>query len=239
VRDVIDAQGYPQGALDYSPYGETTGEGTLPDFRYAGMFHLPETGLYLTRYRLYDPASARWLNRDPIGETGGINLYAYVEGNPVNAIDPTGKMSLSMGLIGATVVGVAIIINTPEGKKAIGDALTGMIETISNNANSNEAPPDEEDCPPSSAPPASSDNPPSNLPPIPENWDGTTPPASGWEWHGPDVPGGKRGGWVSPDGTESLYPDSNHPSHGPHVDWNTAGGGRWRIYPDGTVERKK
>jgi RHS repeat-associated protein len=55
------------------------------------MFHLPETGFYLTHYRFYDPNTGRWLNRDPIGEDGGINLYAYVEGNPVNFVDPTGE----------------------------------------------------------------------------------------------------------------------------------------------------
>jgi hypothetical protein len=64
VTDVMDAQGNPQGALDYSPYEEeTTGEGALPDFRCAGMYALPETGLCLTHYRFYDPGSKRWLNR--------------------------------------------------------------------------------------------------------------------------------------------------------------------------------
>jgi uncharacterized protein RhaS with RHS repeats len=44
----------------------------------------------LTKYRVYDPKDGRWLSRDPIGEAGGINLYAYVGGNPVNWIDPLG-----------------------------------------------------------------------------------------------------------------------------------------------------
>ena len=49
-----------------------------------------DSGLYLTRYRAYDPRTARWLSRDPIGFRGGANPYAYVEGDPVNYRDPTG-----------------------------------------------------------------------------------------------------------------------------------------------------
>ena len=40
--------------------------------------------------RPYDPNLGRWIQRDPIGERGGINLYDYVGGNPVNEIDPLG-----------------------------------------------------------------------------------------------------------------------------------------------------
>jgi RHS repeat-associated protein len=91
VTDVIDAQGKRLGELDYGPYGESVkSAGQTTDFRYAGMFHLPEAGLYLTHYRLYDPNTGRWLNRDPIGETGGFNLYGYVGGNPVNQKDILG-----------------------------------------------------------------------------------------------------------------------------------------------------
>lgn len=39
----------------------------------------------------YDPAAQRWLNRDPIGESGGINLYASVANNPLNRLDSFGE----------------------------------------------------------------------------------------------------------------------------------------------------
>jgi uncharacterized protein RhaS with RHS repeats len=40
--------------------------------------------------RFFDPVTGRWTNRDPIKEAGGINLYAYVGANPLNASDPSG-----------------------------------------------------------------------------------------------------------------------------------------------------
>jgi len=57
---------------------------------YTGHYTHAETGLVLAPYRAYDPETARWLSRDPIGENGGINLYGYVGNNPINAIDPLG-----------------------------------------------------------------------------------------------------------------------------------------------------
>ena len=48
------------------------------------------TGLLCLSARYYDPATGRFVTRDPIGYEGGVNLYTFAGGNPVNDIDPLG-----------------------------------------------------------------------------------------------------------------------------------------------------
>jgi len=55
------------------------------------------SGFYYFGYRFYDPATQRLLNRDPVGEEGGVNLYGYVGNNPVNLIDPLGLWGIQFG----------------------------------------------------------------------------------------------------------------------------------------------
>ena len=42
-------------------------------------------------FRFYSPSQGRWLNRDPIEEAGGLNLYGFVGNDPVNRWDYLGK----------------------------------------------------------------------------------------------------------------------------------------------------
>jgi RHS repeat-associated protein len=49
-----------------------------------------EYDLYYYGYRYYLPELGRWMNSDPIGENGGINLYEFVLNNPANQVDPFG-----------------------------------------------------------------------------------------------------------------------------------------------------
>ncbi|HEY3413121.1 MAG TPA: RHS repeat-associated core domain-containing protein [Armatimonadota bacterium] len=63
------------------------------------------TGLVVCGHRYYDPATGRWLTRDPIGYSGGINLYGYVGGDPVNGSDPSGYSAKGGGRVGSLGLG--------------------------------------------------------------------------------------------------------------------------------------
>ncbi|VTU25793.1 Cell wall-associated polypeptide CWBP200 [Variovorax sp. SRS16] len=92
VRQLVDANGRVRARYNYGPYGDRNKmSGDVDaDFAFAGLFEHTLSGLDLAVYRSYDAQRGRWLNRDPIGEAGGLNLYAYLHGNPIDDIDPEG-----------------------------------------------------------------------------------------------------------------------------------------------------
>jgi RHS repeat-associated protein len=60
------------------------------NLRFAGQYFDVESGLHQNYFRDYRPGVGRYLERDPIGLSGGINSFAYVGGDPVNFSDPDG-----------------------------------------------------------------------------------------------------------------------------------------------------
>ena len=60
------------------------------DIIYCGYRFDPETVLYHVRNRTYSPVLGRWLQRDPLGYAGGVNLYEYVGGRVTVEVDTTG-----------------------------------------------------------------------------------------------------------------------------------------------------
>jgi RHS repeat-associated protein len=111
IRELTDGSQAIRARYDYDPYGRMTqlqGDRNSP-FGYTGDFWHSPSGLDLTLFRGYDPNLGRWLSRDPLGESFGSNLYAYVTGNPVSQNDPfglwgfgvTGGGTAEVGAVGA------------------------------------------------------------------------------------------------------------------------------------------
>ena len=71
----------------------------LLPFHYSSKLRDVDSGFNYYGYRFYDPGAGRWLNRDPIGEAGGVNLYGMVGNDAVNKWDLLGMIdSLSMSI---------------------------------------------------------------------------------------------------------------------------------------------
>lgn len=52
---------------------------------------IPKSGYNYYGHRFYNPDFAQWLNRDPIGEFGGHNVYGFVYNGPLDLFDPDGR----------------------------------------------------------------------------------------------------------------------------------------------------
>ncbi|TNH41474.1 RHS repeat-associated core domain-containing protein, partial [Photorhabdus luminescens] len=59
------------------------------NFRFAGQYEDPESGLFYNRHRYYESETGQYLSPDPLNLAGGVNPYSYVH-NPANWIDPLG-----------------------------------------------------------------------------------------------------------------------------------------------------
>jgi RHS repeat-associated protein len=92
VREMCSSTGAIVARYSYDPYGRTTlvSGSNLATKQYAGMYAHQTSGLNLTWFRAYDGNTGRWLNRDPLAEQGGLNLYGYVLDGPTYSVDSLG-----------------------------------------------------------------------------------------------------------------------------------------------------
>jgi len=140
VRLVVDAStGAIAQRLDYDEFGrvvQDTNPGFQP-FGFAGGIYDPDTGLVRFGARDYDPEIGRWTAKDPIRfDSTGTNLYAYALGDPVNLVDPDGRIVAQ--LVGAGIgAGFAVAGAIQSGasneqilQAFVAGALAGALSTL-------------------------------------------------------------------------------------------------------------
>jgi len=96
-RLVTDTANNIRWRWDSDPFGTTapnenpSGLGAFEyNLRFPGQQYDAVVGLHYNYFRDYDSASGKYVKSDPIGLHGGVNTYAYVQGDPIRKIDPKG-----------------------------------------------------------------------------------------------------------------------------------------------------
>jgi RHS repeat-associated protein len=116
---LTDTNGNVTDKIQYSAYGMMTlrtnvAGGTPFDtpFLFNGFYGVQTdpNGLLYMRARYYNPYICRFINADPAGWKGGLNLYAYANGNPISLTDPFGLSfgSVAFNFVEGVVIGAAI-----------------------------------------------------------------------------------------------------------------------------------
>jgi RHS repeat-associated protein len=102
VTELFDASGGIAAAYDYAPFGavtESSGPATaINPLTFSSEIDDAILGLIHYTFRPLNTLDGGWLNRDPIGERGGVNEYGFVENNPNNKTDYLGLLHWTLEL---------------------------------------------------------------------------------------------------------------------------------------------
>jgi RHS repeat-associated protein len=141
VRQLSGIAGGITLARSYEPFGNLlNSEGKeITPYAFTGEWSEP-TGLIYLRARYYDPATGRFLTKDPvrgfINHSGTLNPYTYAVNNPLRFIDPSGEfpflLFIAGGLIGGAIYGYGSqVINNLNQGMCLDDALYTNIDWLS------------------------------------------------------------------------------------------------------------
>lgn len=129
---ITDGSGNVTDRIEYSAYGSLTYRSGTTDtpFLYNGRYGVQTdaNGLLYMRARYYNPYLCRFLNPDPVGFAGGLNFYAYADGNPISLIDPFGLSAwdTSMGVVRAIGGGLEAAAGYGLATAGAGLSVTGV-----------------------------------------------------------------------------------------------------------------
>ena len=144
VRQLTNSARTVTDTYDYDAFGnKVNSTGTTPNnYLYRGEQYDPDLGLYYLRARYYNPLTGRFLSRDPEDgkpiEPKTLHKYLYAGGDPVDAIDPTGRAATIETLFttaeisspleeGAGIVARAVAVYFCAAAEAITDASSGWL----------------------------------------------------------------------------------------------------------------
>jgi RHS repeat-associated protein len=129
---------FPSG-MRYTGYGNRSATGGSDyhssDFQWAGGWGYqkefsdwtdPGIGLTYIQNRYYDSHAGRFMSLDPIRFAGGLNLYGYVHGDPINLIDPEGEAAVRFG---DTTVGWGDVVLDFQAEDSLLGLQTGLAGT--------------------------------------------------------------------------------------------------------------
>jgi RHS repeat-associated protein len=131
VIAVTNAAGAAYAYNTYDEYG-IPGASNLGRFQYTGQMYIPEIGMYHYNARAYSPTLGRFMQTDPSGFNGGMNLYAYAGDDPVNGSDPTGLTVILSGLNPSGNLNYACEVNNciPDPNPTTGSSANGPMVII-------------------------------------------------------------------------------------------------------------
>ncbi len=93
-QKLLNQSGIVVWGATYDAFGKATvdpGSTVTNNLRFPGQYADQETDMHYNWMRYYDPKLGRYISSDSIGMAGGVNFYAYVSGNPIIRIDPSGR----------------------------------------------------------------------------------------------------------------------------------------------------
>jgi RHS repeat-associated protein len=94
ITYLLDSSQSLAASYRYDPFGNVISSSgslwALNRYRFSSKEIHGGSGMYYYGYRFYDPGLRRWINRDPLSEAGGINLYGFAYNDSVGNTDANG-----------------------------------------------------------------------------------------------------------------------------------------------------